>query len=61
MQKESLADRFQALVRTQTKKRRSCLKCGKKFMSTSAGHRRCGTCDQAVEGWSEKAETVVNA
>jgi hypothetical protein len=60
--KESLESRFYALVRTpkkEDKKKRRCLKCGKMFITTP-GIRRCGECDIAVAGWSERAESIVN-
>ena len=50
---ENKYDRFNALVQTQVKKKRRCLKCGKNFISNGAGHRRCGACDQTIENWSK--------
>ena len=58
MKKESLMDRHAALVRVQVKGKRRCTKCGKKFISNSYGHRRCGQCDQAVEHWSDRVEIL---
>lgn len=55
---KELADRHASLIRVQVKKKRKCLRCGKTFISTSAGHRRCGVCDQAIEDYSFKTEQV---
>ena len=44
-----------SLIKTQTKKKRSCLTCRKIFMSNSAGHRTCDICSRARSSYGERA------
>jgi hypothetical protein len=57
MKKISHAE-FQLHVRTQTKKKRKCLGCGKEFLSESAGHRVCSVCVDKNEKLSFRCETL---
>ena len=56
--KEAMLQRHADLIRVPVKKRRTCTRCRKTFLSNNSGHRRCGVCDQAVEDYSYKTEQV---
>jgi hypothetical protein len=43
-QEAEISERFNSLMRVQVKKKRSCLKCGKVYMSESTGDRICCFC-----------------
>jgi hypothetical protein len=50
---------FRSLIAPpKVKKKRSCLNCGRVFVSESAGHRRCCHCDEKVESLSHRCEEV---
>jgi hypothetical protein len=57
-EQERQREAFNDYIVKPVKKKRKCLRCGKEFISQNAGHRRCATCGQAIEKWSDRAESL---
>lgn len=52
---------FNSLIgRKSERKKRSCMKCRKVFVSESAGHRLCTECKVSIETMGVLAESISN-